>query len=340
MSEAKGEFLGQLLHKEAVEAAILSLAEADDEPEEVPARLPGPSWNPAFRLVHARLLGAVAAALLLLAAGWWLWSSRQEPTTNSAPPSAAEGPLLGSVIERDVRLAGAETPRQRYAILTDLAGDLHLERQTLTQVSADEDLTTLAQLYDLVLREGVQIQAGLVPPDERATIPPPAADCGAAPPHATERALRFRQDSGLIQTLVQMSLQLARHEDPLERADLCQRMAELLADELQRAAENREKARILELGQYLQTLLEEGVAFNLSLARKVIPRNSSREKALQALGDRVRKLLQPVEEQLRRDADHQDEDEVRHTLRALHDSRQEVENALRASDRPPGRRSP
>jgi hypothetical protein len=334
-SEAKGEFLCQLLRDADTEAAVLTPPETDEGPEEVPIRLPGPAPLPRVKLVHARLVGAAAAVLLFLAAGWWLWAGRQEAPPEVQATPAPEGPLLASVIERDVRLAGAETPRQRYTILTHLAGDLHLEHQVLTHTSAGDELLTLEKLQELVLREGVQAQAEMLPAAERPPTPPPAAS-PVVPSDATERAQRFRQDCSLIQILVQTSLQLARREDPLERADLCYSLAERLAAELQRAADQREKARVRELGQYLRTLLEEGIAFNLSLARKAAPRNSAREDRLQGVSDRVRRLVQPLEEQLRRDATPQEEDDLQPTLRALRDGRQEIENALKGT----GKRSP
>ena len=53
----------------------------------------------------------------------------------------------------------------------------------------------------------------------------------------------------------------------------------LLADEIRQAAAGHEKARAVELGQHLRSLLKNGVAENLSKAREGIPSGSAEEKA-------------------------------------------------------------
>ncbi len=165
-------------------------------------------------------------------------------------------------------------------------------------------------------------------------VPAAAAEDPASPSDASKRTRRFQQDNDLIETLVQGGLRLAAQDDPVKRAECCNDVAECLAGEIQRAAENQDKERVAELGQYLDALLEQGVAANLSMARKQIPVGSTLEKNLHDIRDRAAKLVRPLEEQLRRDSQKEDHQELQRTLRVLQGGREEVENAVKSGDKP------
>jgi hypothetical protein len=158
--------------------------------------------------------------------------------------------------------------------------------------------------------------AGLVPllaGDEPAATGPP------------QRVKRFQRDRQLIETLVQGGLHLAGTEDPLQRADYCNKVAARLAAEVEQAAQDQEKARLAELTQYLHALLEEGVAANLDTARSRIPTGSAAEKRLQAIRDRAAGLILPLQEQLEFLPDPEDQEAIRHTLKALREGQRETE---------------
>jgi hypothetical protein len=111
-----------------------------------------------------------------------------------------------------------------------------------------------------------------------------------------EQAQRFRRNRGLIDKLVTGGVRLAGEDDPVKRADCCNGIAQSMADEIRRAAEDHEKARAVELGQHLRSLLKSGVAENLSRAREGIPSGSAEEKALQKVRDDTEQFLKPVQE--------------------------------------------
>jgi hypothetical protein len=147
------------------------------------------------------------------------------------------------------------------------------------------------------------------------------------PDHAV-RARLFQRNHQLIETLVKGGLRLAGAEDALQRAECCSGVAERLATEIQRAVRSQEKERVTELGLHLRALLETGVAANLSTARKQIPLGSTLEKNLREVRDRAAQLVEPLEEQLLNVSDAEDEHGIRHTLKALHVGRTEVEKSL------------
>ncbi len=159
-------------------------------------------------------------------------------------------------------------------------------------------------------------------------VPAVVAEDPPRQPSVAEQARQFQRNRELIQMLVQEGLRLASEEDPLKRAEVCNAVAECLANAIRQAAENREKARVAELGQHLHALLEQGVAANLNTARAQIPVGSTQEKALKEIRDRATELVLPLVQQLQQTADPEDNEELHHTLKVLHDGRAEVERAL------------
>lgn len=154
-------------------------------PNDAPVALP----HPALRKPHANepvwarherrlkrlaVTSALAAALILVAVGLWIARFSHTPVEVVRPP--AEDPLLASLLQRNLRLAAANSPRQRLEALADLADDLNSESQTLMQAASPTDLATLAQLYRKVVQEGIVAQAKALPPAERATALGPIAD--------------------------------------------------------------------------------------------------------------------------------------------------------------------
>jgi hypothetical protein len=161
-----------------------------------------------------------------------------------------------------------------------------------------------------------------------ALVPVAGAQNPAIPSDDVVRARLFQRNHELIQTLVRGGLRLAGAEDALQRAECCSGVAERLATEIHRAVLNQEKERVTELGAHLHALLETGVAANLSIARKHIPIGSTLEKNLREVRDRTAHLVEPLEEQLLNATD-EDEQAIRHTLKALQVGRSEVEKALK-----------
>jgi hypothetical protein len=164
----------RLLHR-----FLLEPANAGNGPELAAASSPAalyPSRRVALAFSHVRSFPywrpavGLAAAALVLALGWWLRPNQPAPPA-PAPPTPAKSapdPLLACLVRRDVRLARAETARERLEILADLADDLRGETQPLAQAAAREELAELATLYEQVVRDGIVRQAqGLAAADRR-----------------------------------------------------------------------------------------------------------------------------------------------------------------------------
>jgi hypothetical protein len=99
---------------------------------------------------------ALAAALLLIAVGVW---SMRGPQPTAQPVKS----LLTQRLEKEPRWAGAQTSREKLAVLTDLADTVQGEvRGKLQRTPRVEDMNALATLYKEVVNEGImQHVAGL-----------------------------------------------------------------------------------------------------------------------------------------------------------------------------------
>jgi len=149
----------------------------------------------------------------------------------------------------------------------------------------------------------------------------------------TDRANRFHRDVSLIETMVEGGLCLAKEETPLLRAECCTALAQQLATAVRHAAKNHDHARVEELGQHLRTVLDQGVAVNLSETRKHVPANSSVEKKIEEVRRSAASLVEPLEEELEQASAPQEHEEFQNTLQALRQGRAELER-LRAPTPP------
>ena len=159
-SRAKARLLHQFLLEPATEGKGQKTAATLPEAP-VPPRRAARAFSRLRSFPYERLAASLAAAVLVLALGWWLWPEGPAPLppAASAPVKPVADPLLTCLVRRDVRLARAETPRERLEILADLADDLRGEVQVLAQVTAGEELAELAKLYEQVVRDGIVKQA-------------------------------------------------------------------------------------------------------------------------------------------------------------------------------------
>jgi hypothetical protein len=163
-------------------------------------------------------------------------------------------------------------------------------------------------------------------------VPAALAEDPAALP-APERAVQVQRNYGLIQTLVESGLHLAAEEDPLKRAHQCLDVAGRMAAEIRQAAEKREELRVVELGEHLHALLEQGVAGNIGLARRQIPSGSTAEKGLREACDQAAVLVRQLEEFLQSTSEPLDSAEMKLMLRGLHAGLDAVEKAFTGQTR-------
>jgi hypothetical protein len=136
----------------------------------------------------------------------------------------------------------------------------------------------------------------------------------------------LHRNRDLIQALVRGGLSLAAEDDPVKRADSCNELAVRFAGEIRQAATQRDAVRAVELGDHLYALLKQGVAFNLSIARRLTPPGSAHELEINRVGGRVPQITEPLEKLLQ-NPDGVDPREWKHVLKRLQDARWEVEKA-------------
>jgi hypothetical protein len=193
--------------------AILPLVrpEASGLPEAAPAVL-------SARRAHAwgshkrwTVSAAAAAVLLVVLAGWWALSG---PDATTGPkPAVATNPLLSSLLGCDLRLAEAGTPRERVEALADLADGLQDEMCTLVRWAHAEDIHTLAELYDQVVRDGVVANARALPAEQRrAVLAEVVRRLARAAEDANELAERVSPTAGGPLRLVAMAAHKGDHE--------------------------------------------------------------------------------------------------------------------------------
>ncbi len=152
------------------------------------------------------------------------------------------------------------------------------------------------------------------------------ADPPIAGPTPADRLRQFQRNQKLIGKLVKSGLELAGEEDPLRRADSCNRLAKELTQEIQRLVAGRARARADELGRHLEALLVRGVAGNLTLARTNLPPDSPRHPELRRLRDEALSVMLPLEEQLKRVPS---QEQLQGVVQAVTKGRVEVERAVK-----------
>jgi hypothetical protein len=170
-SRGKNRLLAQILNEGKAGPA--------PAPARAPAALPLPlpsRWqNPQFRLA------AAAAAIFLALCGVYLGillsrggngNDEQVKGPDQEAPKVLPNkqPLIDRVLDCDVRLAEADTPRKRVETLAELADALHRETHTLTPAAPAKDLQELASLYERVIRDGVVPRARTLPVEERREV--------------------------------------------------------------------------------------------------------------------------------------------------------------------------
>ncbi len=102
----------------------------------------------------------------------------QKPRRANPGEQAVEPPgdtLVARLMECDLRLAQAGTPRQRVQMLADLADALRDEAKVLARAAAPEALDTVTAMYARVIRDGLVNRAHALPGPERREVLTPIA---------------------------------------------------------------------------------------------------------------------------------------------------------------------
>jgi hypothetical protein len=155
-----------------------------------PASIPIPAPPPVRRRRYARPLvfglgGIAAAVALVFLAGPLLRvfqgqrgevqakADKTIPKPPDAPGSSTT--LVARLVEVDMRLAQANTPRQCVLMLAQMADAVHDEAKTLGRAEASEALQAVIQMYSRVIQDGLVKRATALPPEERREVLNPIA---------------------------------------------------------------------------------------------------------------------------------------------------------------------
>jgi hypothetical protein len=146
-----------------------------------------------------------------------------------------------------------------------------------------------------------------------------------------QRALQLERDLTIIQALVDGGLKLATENDPLLRADCCNRIADILASAINKAVQIQDAERAAHLGEQMESLLVVGVATNLGLAREQMEPDSPREPEIQRISGTAVGVAKTIEAEIGRlpamDA------RMRQTLQSVAKGRTKVESAALAKSK-------
>ena len=145
-------------------------------------------------LLVLRLTAGTAAAFLVLVLGIRFFQSFQRAPADGSDPipivQPAADPLLAGLVRHDLRLATVATPRERIAILADVADEILDPARALAGETAGNQLEVLARLYERVIREGIVEQARALPAGDRRSILAPIAERLARTARQIDRLLQ------------------------------------------------------------------------------------------------------------------------------------------------------
>jgi hypothetical protein len=113
-----------------------------------------------------------------------------------------------------------------------------------------------------------------------------------------ERVQQLQRDQALIEALVCGGLDLAGEDDPLQRANHCNRIADALGKEVRGAVGNKDDMRAALLGKQMQDMLEQGVASNLNEARAKMVADAATNEQINNLGKKVAASARSIVEQV------------------------------------------
>lgn len=100
-------------------------------------------------------------------------------------------------------------------------------------------------------------------------------------PIAGDYLRMYRANRGLYEDLSKSALAMSERTTSLDRADECRKVADRLAREVREAVERKDPDRLVELSEHLHTITTDGLAPNLSDARRDINPRSQDYSRLQ-----------------------------------------------------------
>ena len=149
-------------------------------------------------------------------------------------------------------------------------------------------------------------------------------------PSLAEQVKMIQRNRELYRIAVHNGLNQTTQVDPLKRARISTDLAKEFGEEMRKAAASHDAARVVELGQHLNRVVDQGVAANLSQARKNIKAGSESEKALLDRRDQAIEDLKSLEESIRQNLGPEDSKEVETVLKGIREGQKKVEKAAEA----------
>jgi hypothetical protein len=311
-----------------------------------------------------------AAAVLFLGLGLGLALLVRPARQPSAP--VAQGPVEDRVLARHLVLSETNEPTKRLTALNDMATDVRDESLASARTGAREDLEFLVWLHARILHEGVLRGARDLPENSRTTVTPILRQLQKAEQnvselvqvvplesasslrelgqqmHETIAALQGGPDStppavkpptivtkrNLLQVLVVSSLEMAREEDPVKRAEQSTEVAGRLADTLMEQADKGGTEETNRLAESIQKVMERGVQGNLD--KLDLDRvDEARQKQIDRLQERAGAAMQKVQPNIQR----MPPAAQQNLLRALELAKQKLSKSKPPPRKPHGSRS-
>jgi hypothetical protein len=157
---------------------------------------------------------------------------------------------------------------------------------------------------------------------------------GGSTDSAAELAQRFRKNINLLRTLVKEAVLLADlpgDQCALKRAKCCNAIVEKFAEEINGAAVEQQGARVADLGKFLKSVLQDGVATNLSAARQQLPQGKVSMNDLKDVESATESYLGTLPDGLRGMQDPREVQYARSALAAIQEGREQVHKVLQGT---------
>ncbi len=203
----------------------------------------------------------------------------------------------------DLKLAEALTNRERTQALTAMAALLKLDAG-----KADTEREDVAKVAGAI-QVGYVARLDELPIDKR--------------------------DRAVARTLVEGGLKLAGEDDPLQRTNYCNSLADMLAGEIKQAVQTDDAPRAAQLGEQMNLLLVQGVAANLDLARAAMGADSPREPEIARVGTEVNGMAKKIEDEIGRMP--APNPAMLRTMQAIARGQSEVQRAIAAKGKAKGK---
>lgn len=294
-SRARAAFVRQLFETEAAPSdstpvpAVNPSLPHEPRPRRVIRRIPAPvASNSGVAVPWRYAAPAAAAAVLLFVLAWS--SVRESGVDRPVAERSKHDVLVANLVKHDLALAEAKDRGQRSATLKKIDDELLREQQALNGDGETNELIKDVDTWRTNVADTIAAISGRPAANVMTSITvAPKADPG--------RVEQLRRNWGLVRTLVEAGLRLAREEDFLKRIECCRDLAGELAVEIRAAATRRDSGRALEMSDRFSDLCS-GVAINLVAYGTEARPDSAANEGVKRVGGQVTAMTADLEQAL------------------------------------------